>query len=316
MPRWLTAATVFLVALTYPLAGTAQEPEPAPVSSFPIPVLGERTGYSILPYLQEDALLMHRSSGGFDAGAMNWAAGPRFVLGLPFANNNAIEFAYMGIYGMNASASAAGPVAIDASGVPATGTNAVANYHSFMQSGELNFRHFVTPELSIMAGFRYVNWHENLGVAFDPVNPFAGVTFPPGAISQNFHTNNNLYGLQIGGDWKTAVTDKFGLEIGGKAGVFGAQTEVGADLTAPGFDTLATNAASTRASFVGEFGLMGTYKLTDWLKIRAGYQVMWLEGLALAPAQVDAVNFIGASSINNRGGVFLHGAVVGIDYRW
>ena len=29
MPRWLIAATVFLVALTYPLAGSAQEPEPA-----------------------------------------------------------------------------------------------------------------------------------------------------------------------------------------------------------------------------------------------------------------------------------------------
>jgi hypothetical protein len=313
MPRWLIAATVLLIALTYPLAGSAQEPEPTPAGSFPIPVLGERTGYSILPYLQEEALIMHRSSGGFDAGAMNWAAGPRFVLGLPFADNNAIEFAYMGIYGMDASASAAAPVTISANGA---GTNAVATYHSFMQSGELNIRHFFTPEFSLLAGFRYVNWHENLGSSFDPVDPFAGVVFPPGAITHDFHTSNNLYGFQLGGDWKTNVMDRCGIELFGKAGVFGNRSEMNVDVNTPSFGPLTTHGAATDAAFVGETGLIGTYKLTDWLKIRAGYQVMWLEGLALSPAQIDIAKFPGPSPINNRGGVFLHGAVIGIDYRW
>jgi hypothetical protein len=44
--------------------------------------------------------------------------------------------------------------------------------------------------------------------------------------------------------------------------------------------------------------------------------VMWVEGIALAPDQANAANFPGASSVNNRGGVFLHGAVLGMELKW
>ena len=44
---------------------------------------------------------MHRSNGGFDVADIRWAAGPRFVLGIPFADVNAIEFVYFGIDGLN-----------------------------------------------------------------------------------------------------------------------------------------------------------------------------------------------------------------------
>src|SRR5207249_3880530 len=99
MPRWFLPVA-FAVAAILPMTVNAQET----VNSFPIPILGDRAGYSILPYLQEDAMIMHRSRGGFDAGNIHWAAGPRFVLGIPFADVNAFEFAYAGIYGLNGSA--------------------------------------------------------------------------------------------------------------------------------------------------------------------------------------------------------------------
>jgi hypothetical protein len=56
--------------------------------------------------------------------------------------------------------------------------------------------------------------------------------------------------------------------------------------------------------------------LTPYCNVRAGYQVMWVEGIGLAPDQVNPANFLGAPSVNNRGGVFLHGAVLGMELRW
>ena len=79
---------------------------------------------------------------------------------------------------------------------------------------------------------------------------------------------------------------------------------------------VAAGAGNTRTSMIAELGLIGTYSVTGYLKLRAGYQVMWIEGLALAPDQISSVNFVGASSISNRAGVFLHGAIAGAELRW
>jgi hypothetical protein len=304
-------------ALLLPCPAFAQEPAPAaPVPSYPIPALGDRAGYSILPYLQADALLIHRTQNGFD-GNMDWGTGPRFVLGIPFGDCNAIEFAYFSIQGMNGDVSAAGPVRAVVGDVVGTGTNLSSSYHSFMQNAELNFRHFVSPQFSIMAGFRYVNWHETLGASFNPVNPFGVVTLPTGTITENYHTNNNVYGFQIGGDWKTPVENRFGFEISAKTGVFGVRAEMADDTNIPNRGGFSIHGSGSHPTWIGEIGLTATYRVTDYIKIRAGYQVMWLEGVALAPAQVDAiVRSAAASTIDMRGGVFLHGAVIGIDYRW
>ncbi len=139
---------------------------------------------------------------------------------------------------------------------------------------------------------------------------------PPGSVSQIYHTSNNLYGGQIGGDWKQVFGNGFGIALGAQAGVFAARTEFDATANFPGLPTLGTSTASTRASFIGEIGLVGTYNLTPYLQVRAGYQVMWVEGIALAPDQVNSANFIGTSSVSNRGGVFLHGAVAGLELHW
>ncbi len=193
-----------------------------------------------------------------------------------------------------------------APGVNGFTANNREDYRSEMNSAELNWRHWLTPELSVIAGFRYLNWHENLNAAFDTVSPL-----PPGSVNQVYHTSNNLFGFQTGGDWKHWFNDKFGIELGAKVGVYGTHTEMDGTLGIPGIGALPTSAASSRASFVGELGLIGTYKLTTYLNVRAGYQVMWVEGIALAPDQENAANFLSAPSVNNRGGVFLHGAVLG-----
>ena len=38
---------------------------------------------------------------------------------------------------------------------------------------------------------------------------------------------------------------------------------------------------------MGELNLSATYDLTSHFKVRAGYEIMWLNGRALAPDQID-----------------------------
>jgi hypothetical protein len=282
----------------------------APVDIPPLPSAGP--GYSMLPYLQEEAILMHRSAGGFD-GSIDWAAGPRFVLGIPVGEATTVEFGYFGLYNMNGSTFSAAPATVDVGAAPTTAINNRADYRSVLNNGELGLRHWLTPQFSVLAGFRYLNWHEDLNAAFDPLTPIAGV---PGSANTFVHTSNNLYGFQLGANWTAMLTDRFGIDIGGKAGIFGARTAFDANTSLPGLGAFSTSDSTTRASFVGELGVVGTYNLTSYMKLRAGYQVMWVEGVALAPDQFNGATFTGTSGVSNRAGVFLHGAVVGLEYRW
>lgn len=314
---WLAAAV--LVAALLPRTAQAQEDNGLSLVSFieslqlgqrPVPIDTEpfnqpiaMNGNCILNYYVTDAVAMRRTGGSFAGGELDWSVGPRLILGRGLSDRDAVEIGYFAQYQMNGSYFNPGGAGFN--------LNNRADYRSTLNSGELNYRHWFTPEFSVLAGFRYLNWHENLNAAFDTASPL-----PPGSVNQFYHTNNDLFGGQIGGDWKHAFGNGFGIELGGKAGVYGNRSELDGAASLPGLGTFATNASSSRTSFVGELGLIGTYNLTPYFKVRAGYEVMWVEGLALAPDQVNPANFLGAPSVNNRGGVFLHGAVLGLELAW
>jgi hypothetical protein len=59
------------------------------------------------------------------------------------------------------------------------------------------------------------------------------------------------------------------------------------------------------------------YRLTDVWGIRAGYNVVWIDGLALAPNQFAFNNVDGTgSALASSGGIFLNGANLGLEARW
>ena len=245
-------------------------PEPHETEPFNQPIA--MNGNCILNYYQTDAVVMRRSAGSFNGGELDWSIGPRIVLGRGLSDRDAVEIAYFAQYQMNRNVFVPGGSGFN--------LNNREDYRSEMNSAELNYRHWLTPELSVIAGFRYLNWHENLNTAFDTASPL-----PPGTVNQFYHTSNNLFGFQTGGDWKHSFNDKFGIELGTKVGIYGTRTEMDGTASFPGLGTSPTSAGSSRASFVGEIGVIGTYKLTNYLNARLGYQVMWVEGLALAPTR-------------------------------
>ena len=132
-------------------------------------------------------------------------------------------------------------------------------------------------------------------------------------------TNNNLLGVQLGtrarrcwGRWRVEGT--------GKAGVFAnlANQASPAIFDYPGVVLRPdTNDSTTRTAFVGWLNATAIYQLNSTWGVRAGYNVIWLEGVALAPDQLDFANTpTSGSSIHTAGGVLLHGVNIGLEGRW
>ena len=139
------------------------------------------------------------------------------------------------------------------------------------------------------AGFRYLNLGEELNIS-------AQRTVPGEAEegTYNIRTANHLYGAQLGARLRRS-RGRFGWEATGKAGIFGNDAQQTQSVTDfPNFPLRPTVSSSRGGvAFVGEINLSALYRLTDVWNLRAGYNAMWIEGLALAPDQLD-FNFAAA----------------------
>ena len=69
------------------------------------------------------------------------------------------------------------------------------------------------------------------------------------------------------------------------------------------------SASTNHTAFIGELGLQARYQVTQGLALRAGYELLWLDGVAIAPAQYTNIQ-----GIDSNATVFYHGATVGMEY--
>jgi hypothetical protein len=80
-----------------------------------------------------------------------------------------------------------------------------------------------------------------------------------------------------------------------------------------------TSSADTAAAFVGEVGLTASYRLTRHIALRAGYEVLWLDNVALASEAAAATVQGGGgtrSTINTDGRLWYNGATTGVEFVW
>lgn len=181
---------------------------------------------------------------------------------------------------------------------------------SSLQSFELNLRRNVTPRWTLLAGLRYVAFRDAMGlIGGDPtLTDYGSITFG---------TINNLYGLQIGADgilWTNG--QRLSLESAIKAGVFanGISTSLDFTSTDPNEETASIRYGRDRTSFVGDLTVTGVYQLNRAWSLRAGYQLLWLSGVAVGSMQFH--NFGAGLIPNNSGTVLFHGALLGVERRW
>ena len=159
---------------------------------------------------------------------------------------------------------------------------ATFRYTSNLYNTEINFRHRASSVswLTTLAGFRWIEIGEEFGTVFE-----TGGTTPNYAID----VNNHLYGFQLGALANIQNRGPWFFDGWLKAGVYGnsADQETREDFTSAGGSVTYAAARDSNVAFAGDIGVSVGRRITDRLSARLGYMALWIEGVALAPEQLD-----------------------------
>lgn len=170
-------------------------------------------------------------------------------------------------------------------------------------------------------GLRYLSVREQLEIYgerdLEQTSGDFGPVFGTEDGFYNISTRNNLFGPQIGARMRH-WNDRLGWELSGKLGAFyndAAQQQMVVDF--PDEVLRDTRASGSRFAYLSEVNLTGLFRLTQVWNLRAGYNLIYVGGLALAPDQLD---FTGGETSGQRldrgGSILLHGVNVGLEARW
>ncbi len=250
---------------------------------------------------------------GFDS---DWQTGPRFVLGYSPTPMDAWEFSYFGLQHWTDDKSITGTsIALpDTLGLLPEFSGAgllQVTYSSEIHDAEVNYSwHHGCKALSWIAGFRYFNLTED----FDMTTNVTGV----GQGAYNTRTVNNLYGGQLGARYNVCC-HQFTWTCTAKAGAFGNQID-SSQFVAPvgGMIVRNTNVSDSRWAFIGQFDSSVSYYFCKNWCATAGFNAMWIDGVAFAPDQLDFTNVPGVSgtTVNHDGNAMYIGGHVGVGVRF
>jgi hypothetical protein len=299
-------------------------------------------------YVQADGLYWHRvGTGCDDVLALNTATGDellstgdlhfngtggfRLLVGwqpcgyFNCLNCCAMELSYFGIFGWNADQqlTGAGNLAIPGDLGLASNNFFLADildmeYHSEFHNVVLNCVKsccVCCGTIDFLCGFRYINLNEDFTIT--------GTDFQEGTSSYTVHTDNNLYGLQLGGRYTSQFTSNWSYQLTGKAGLFlndVQQSQQATDFPNTGGafslrDPIGDEGTAVAA--LGELDFVLIRRLNDMWSLRLGYSAIGLGGLALAPDQLDFTDTAtSGSDLHTTGWVFLHGGLAGLEARW
>jgi len=256
----------------------------------------------------------------------DWAGGVRAGYGVRLWDCWSVEFGYLGVFDQTASALI---VLEDSLTLPDDlglqvnnffGADSVsAVYGSEIHSAEVNLVHCccwcdcggICSSIEWLGGFRFIDLEEDFTLsAFDSAE---------GTTDYSVRTRNHLYGGQLGARFRRSYGE-WSWEATGKSGLYGNDMEQIQDpiIDFPGFVFRdAQGSHGSDVAFVGDLNLTGIYQLNQVWGLRTGYNLIWIEGVALAPDQLDFTNTpTSGQTLVGGGGVFLHGVSAGLEARW
>jgi hypothetical protein len=266
------------------------------------------------PLVVSDAtgdVLLRTSDLGF-----NMVLGPSLLVGRRIDSATAFELSYFGTQFWSSSARVTAVNDLDLPGVIVGAANDFDNADRMifrntaqLHNAEFNYVYRYNS-ISVLYGFRYLNWEETYNI---------NSTDSDGDTSDyNLRASNNLFGAQVG----TRIDRRWchlDWQFSGKVGIFGNAAMQRQLLLDNGntFVLRDTRQREANAAFVGDLNLSVFYALNSTWRIRAGYNILWLEGLALGPNQLDFTDDLSSGTrLRSEGGVFLHGANIGLEAGW
>lgn len=254
-----------------------------------------------------------------NAGSIDFdlGAGPLVTIGLSFSPNVSGEVVYFGVFGMHGTANTTDPRLPDRiSSIKGRWydfygwrSDWKTTYTSDLNNTELNcVRNW--GQFSLLGGFRYVRFSESYYMESDQPSPFNYIS----PNQDEVQTSNDLWGGQLGIRWHQQRW-RFFFTCTGKAGIFANQTSRNVTIESSEYPDMfwSDTLYGTVPAFVGDLNFSGGFHLTDTWSIVAGYNLMWIDQVALAAGQrVDYAY----DTLLSDGSVFLHGVNVGFEGQW
>ena len=251
-----------------------------------------------------NATLLDASDINFD-----WAIGPDISIVRRLCDCRAfqaVDFRYFGVWNVQGNRDTNPDTAWQFPNTTVFGATSVStSYETQLHSVELNvLRDSPLCRLTWLAGFRWVQLKDDLD---------NGVLIETTARNRyDYRTENNLYGGQVGAMIRLLDTcGPLQITLVPKAGIYA--TTVRNEYTAP---AIAASNRDDRASFVGDVGVLATYCVTEHLSVQGGYQLLWVDGVAVGGSQPAALNPNTQEGINSSGSAFYHGATAGVTFCW
>jgi hypothetical protein len=195
-------------------------------------------------------------------------------------------------------------------------------YTSDITNLELNYRQQITqPEskgyASWLIGLRYFNINEGFDLTSFDGTPGDGEDIGTYKID----TDNDLFGLQLGLDAGTQLSSSFGVGLKLRTGVLLNFSDQDSELVNNNFGGGQTifqgDGEGTGVSPMIELGLTATLDLGPNISLKAGYNLLFLGQVALAPEQFAQGPDLGAElSRLDRSSALYHGPSIGIVARF
>ena len=162
---------------------------------------------------------------------------------------------------------------------------------------------------ALLIGTRVVNLNDSFTLA---------TTAPDRSGDYAVDAQNWLWGLNVGGELVSRNEFFFwGLRGRATPSMNFAATQQAATGIAPAEPPLDQSGSSTRfaAGFVGDLSLFAGWQVTPRFAIKAGWDFLWVAGIATAPRQFNLDN-TRSGSLDPGGQVFLNGLALGCEGRW
>ena len=202
-------------------------------------------------------------------------------------------------------------------------------YSSTLNNGEINFRRrWSEPsgffQGSALLGVRYLDIDEQAKFtargAFDNTQANNSLRF----LDYTTNTQNSLVGFQIGGDlWYNVIPGvKIGVEA--KTGIYNNRAHQNTAIIANSLvDTVTEEVLANRAAYITQIAPQGYYRLNHSWAVRGSYQFMYIDNLALATGNFNAVpptdlgvNLGRTARINTDSDIIMQGFTAGAEYTW
>jgi hypothetical protein len=275
-----------------------------------------------------------------------FSAGPKISLMYHGGSGYGVELSYFNIFNQNTT-KAIGPdspadwLVMKAPGAfwqtqdfpyQAMAWSAATNLYN----AEANARLDLSSRVTILAGLRWLQLNDNLQGTLTPAdltmpswkqtnpgyNLLQVAQLPPDGPAGNYPpfwttgTTNNLYGVQIGADGRMLELGRFSLDGVIKIGLFDNNAEQSTGVSLKKIVN-PSQATTNGAAFAGEAQLQLKYQLSKGLALKAGYEALWLDGVALAPGQIQETLTeanVRALGVNCASNVLFQGATFGLEY--